>query len=71
MSSLNMISYNVHVLNSPIKCANIMGELKHLKAEVVLLQEIFFWVRATKFFQKNFQFGTTVTLLLVEQKESL
>lgn len=39
MSGLNIISYNVRGLNSPIKCANIVGELKFLKPEVVLLQE--------------------------------
>lgn len=44
MSSLNIISYNVRGLNAPIKSANIISELKHLKADVVLLQETHFFL---------------------------
>lgn len=39
MSSLKIITYNVRGLNSPIKRANILCELKCLKAEVAILQE--------------------------------
>lgn len=39
MSRVNIISYNVRGLNSPTKRANIMAELKFLKADVALLQE--------------------------------
>lgn len=42
VSSLNIISYNVRGLNAPIKRANIINELKYLKADVVLLQETHF-----------------------------
>lgn len=39
MASLKIISYNVRGLNSHVKRANILCELKILKAEVVMLQE--------------------------------
>lgn len=55
MSSLNIISYKVRSLISAIRCANIMGELKHLKAEVILLQETHFLLdKSQNFFSKDF-----------------
>lgn len=42
MTTLNVESYDVHGLNSPVKRFNILGELKHYKADVVLLQETYF-----------------------------
>lgn len=48
MAGINIVTYNVRGINSPIKCANIMGELRSLKAEVVLLQETHLYLGKSK-----------------------
>ena len=39
MGTLKILSYNVRGLNSPLKRGNILREIKHLKADIVLIQE--------------------------------
>uniref|UniRef100_A0A3P8S3G3 Endonuclease/exonuclease/phosphatase domain-containing protein n=1 Tax=Amphiprion percula TaxID=161767 RepID=A0A3P8S3G3_AMPPE len=39
MNKLNLVSYNVHALNHPIKRKKILNQLKKLQCSIALLQE--------------------------------
>ena len=39
MNKLNVVSYNVHGLNHPIKRKKILSQLKKLQCSIALLQE--------------------------------
>lgn len=66
MNNIKIISYNVRGLNSHIKCANILQELKFLGAEVVFLQETHFLLeRNQKVFSRDYPvwfYGDSPTL---------
>lgn len=55
MAGIRLVTYNVRGLNSPMKCASIMSELRSFKAEVIFLQETHLYLgRNQKIISKDY-----------------